>query len=473
MTFRVLFNRILLPCGFIVLLCSAGPAFADDQAPTQILITNVDVWDGTSDTVAKNVDVLIVGNLIKTVAKDIDAPGARVIDGKGGTLTPGLIDMHQHLMLDLGVKGGESDWGPYTQGVGAYIGMHELLAQGFTTIRDIAGASLGFSKAVAQGRFTGPRIYSSGPAISQTGGHGDWTTWNDTPGQMGFQESLQNTYVVDGIPEISQAVRSNFRRGANYIKVFAGGGVASDWDPLELTGYLPEELKTIVDIANDYESYVCVHAYTDKSYNRALDAGVKCFEHGFLVSEETVKRMAETEGVFWSFQAYMSITAFGAPEEIPWFSPTQVEKAKMVHAGAKNAGRLMKQYGIPTVLGSDMFAEQWPIAIENLFVPLEIGYTSLDIMKASTSTPGQILIERSAKNPYMAGPLGVIEEGAYADLLVVNGNPIEDVTVLRNRDNVRMIMKDGDIYKNTLVPASHPEYTPPPRTKLNQGSVMN
>lgn len=454
--------------------CITVPASlaAQEEAPPQVLITNVNVWDGTSDGLQSGLDVLVTGNMITQIASGISTPsGATVIDGQGGTLVPGLIDMHQHIMLDLGTSAGTYDWDAYTQGIGAYIGMHELLAQGFTTIRDIAGNSLGISKAVASGRFTGPRIYSSGPAISQTGGHGDWGPSNDMPGEKDYQEMVRNTVVVDGVPELVKAVRGNFRNGANFIKVFAGGGVASAYDPLELTGYLPEELKAIVDVANDYESYVCVHAYSDKSYNRALDAGVKCFEHGFLVSEETVKRMSETDGVFWSFQAYMSITAFAAPEEIPWFTPDMIAKGKQVHTGAINAAQLMKKYNILTVLGSDMFAEQWPIAIENVLVPLEYGYTSLDVMKMSTSNPGTVLQTLSAKDPYTAGPLGVIVEGAYADILVVDGNPIEDATVLRDRDNVRLIMKDGDIFKNSLVDPTHPQYTPPPRTRLDNTNL--
>ena len=437
------------------------------EAPTQILITNVDVWDGTSTKLMLKTDVLVENNLIMNVGKGLKAEDATVIDGKGATLMPGLIDMHQHLMLDKGVKGGEGEWGPYTQGIGAYIGMHELLAQGFTTVRDIAGGSQGIAKAVAQGRFTGPRIFTSGAAISQTGGHGDWTPWNAKFGEEGFQEGLHNTYVVDGEAEIARAVRTNFRRGANFIKVFAGGGVASDYDPLELVGYTPKELKLIVDIANDYGAYVCVHAYTDVSYNRALDAGVKCFEHGFLVSEETVERMAETEGVFWSAQSYMSIIAFQAPEEIPWFSATQIAKAKSVNKGAINAHKLMKKHKVPTVFGSDMFAEQWPVAIENLFPALEHGYTPYDVLKGSTSVPGKILIERSARNQYEDGALGVIEKGAYADMLIIKGNPLKDLTILRNRDNLKMIMKDGKLYKNTLVSPTHKNYTPAPRTKLD------
>ncbi len=464
-------NRFLKSLALLILMLPLV-AFAQDDAPRQTLFTNVNIFDGFTPELRTDMNVLVEGNMIKVISKSaIDAPDATLVDGQGNTLMPGLIDMHQHLMLDLGTSAGTDEWDAYTQGIGAYKGMHELLAQGYTTIRDIAGNSLGISKAVAQGRFTGPRIYSSGPAISQTGGHGDWGPWNDMPGEKDYQEMVRNTVVVDGVAEISKAVRGNFRNGANFIKVFAGGGVASAYDPLELAGYTPEELKRIVDIANDYGGYVCVHAYTDKSYNRALDAGVKCFEHGFLIGEKTIKRMAKTEGVFWSFQSYMSITAFAAPEEIPWFTPDMVAKAKQVHLGAINAAKLMKKHGVPIVLGSDMFAEQWPIAIENLFVPLEHGYSSFDVLKAATSTPGEILTTMSAKNPYTAGPLGVIKEGAYADILLVKGNPVEDATVLRDRDNLQVIMKDGDFFKNTLVSAEHPQYMVPPRTELRNTNL--
>ncbi len=183
-------------------------AFAQDDSPRQTLFTNVNIFDGFTPELRTDMNVLVEGNMIKVISKSvIDAPDATLVDGQGNTLMPGLIDMHQHLMLDLGTSAGTDEWDAYTQGIGAYKGMHELLAQGYTTIRDIAGNSLGISKAVAQGRFTGPRIYSSGPAISQTGGHGDWGPWNDMPGEKDYQEMVR--MLMSSAGSISSSSTSN------------------------------------------------------------------------------------------------------------------------------------------------------------------------------------------------------------------------------------------------------------------------
>lgn len=275
-----------------------------------ILITNVKVWDGTSAS-AIDADVLIENNKFKTIAAKIKVPKkAKVIDGKGGTLIPGLIDMHQHIMLDGGTTEGTGSYDAYGQGARAKVTLDKLIKQGYTTIRDIGGNSLSISQLIKEGKLEGPRIYSSGPVISQTGGHGDWGPSNEGPGEGNYQTMVRNTHVVDGIPEVLKATRWNFRNGANFIKVMAGGGVASTFDPLNMTQMNIDELKAIVEVANAYESYVAVHAYHDRSYNMALEAGVKSFEHGFLITEKTVKKMAKTEGVFWSWQPFGSYTLF-------------------------------------------------------------------------------------------------------------------------------------------------------------------
>ena len=205
------------------------PANAQDKAPTRILITNVNVWDGTSDEVAKGTDVLVEGNKIKTVAKGISADGAHVIDGKGGTLTPGLIDMHQHLLLNGGTQAGNRV-DAYVQGAHASRAAEYLLRNGFTTIRDIAGNSIGLKNAINTGILPGPRVYTSGPAIGPTGGHSDWGTPIEGPGVKDYQELVGNTAVVDGRAEWLRQGRWNLRNGADFLKVMAGGGVASTFE---------------------------------------------------------------------------------------------------------------------------------------------------------------------------------------------------------------------------------------------------
>ncbi len=420
---------------------------------TTVLITNVNVWDGIADK-SIAADVLIEGDKFKEIKAGIKAPkGATVIDGKGGTLIPGLIDMHQHLMLWGGTTEGTFDYDAYAQGARAKVMMDRLIGQGYTTLRDIGGNSLSIAQLVKEGKLDGPRIYSSGPVISQTGGHGDWGPANEMPGHGNYQTMTANTHVVDGVPEVIKAARWNFRNGANFIKVMAGGGVASTFDPLNMTQMNLDELKAIVEVAEAYESYVAVHAYHDRSYNMALDAGVKSFEHGFLITEPTVKRMSETDGVFWSWQPFGSYTLFagGFPE---WFTADMREKGAAVNKGAVIVPPLMRKYGVPVILGSDMFGEEVKFARTNIVSAKEVpntGYTDLEIMKMATSNGGKILTRSGpGRDPYKAAKLGVVEVGAWADLNIWTEDPTKDVNILKSDDNLKVVIKGGKVYKNSL-----------------------
>ena len=394
----------------------------------QVLIVNVDIFDGNHEKLAKGMNLLVEGTKIKTISKNPikSDDNAIKVDGRGKTLTPGLIDMHQHIMLTGGTQTGTTEYDAYTQGARGYkVMVVDLMMRGFTTLRDVAGNALGIARAVRAGVLPGPRIYASGPALSTTGGHGDWGSYNDAIDQKDYQELVFNTVIADGRAEVLKAARQNFRNGASFIKVMAGGGVASVFDPLEMTGYTLEELKAIVQVAEDYESYVTVHAYHDRSYNRALDAGVKMFEHGFLISEDTVKRMKKENAIF-SFQPFGGYTMFA--DAFPaWFTPDMIEKGKRVHKGTAQVAKWMKQHGVFTVLGSDMFGEDAEHAIDNVIAPITIpgaGYTSFDCMKMSTGNAGKVLaMSGPARDYYKEAKLGVIEEGAWADLLLYNGKP--------------------------------------------------
>ncbi len=442
-----------------------GVAFAAEEAEEklpQVLITNVSVWDGLADKPVKGLDVLIEGDRIKQVANGIKTAGATVIDGKGGIVTPGLIDMHQHLMLNGGTTIMTHDRDAFVQGAHASRAAEYLLRTGFTTVRDIAGNSRGIKKEVNAGRLPGPRIYSSGGAIGPSGGHQDWGGGNDTATTIDYQEKNYNTYTADGVDAVLAAARNNFRGGADFLKIMGGGGVASVFDPLEMIQYSLEEAKAAVQVANEYRSYVAVHSYHDDSYNQAMDAGVKSFEHGFLITEETAKRMAE-EGVWWSWQPQGSYTTFagGFPD---WFSEDMKTKGAKVFEGSLIAPKLMKKHGVKMFLGSDMFGwDNWHNAIVNITVPMtmpDMPFTDLDCMKMSTSLPGQALRELTgpALDPFKAAKLGVVEEGAWADLLIFKSDPTQNIKVLLEEDNLLFIMKDGVSYKNLLVPAEHESF---------------
>ncbi len=457
-----LFLLPMLMAAAFGMLTGASVIHAEEEALPQVLITNVDVWDGTSDYLAKGIDVLVEGNLIKQVAANIEAPDAHVIDGKGGTLTPGLIDMHQHLMLNGGTNIMTNDRDAFVQGAHATRAAQYLLMSGFTTVRDIAGNSRGLKNEVNSGRLPGPRIYSSGGAIGPSGGHQDWGGGNDAPNTLDFQEKNYNTYTADGVDEVMKAARHNFRGGADFLKIMGGGGVASTYDPLEMIQFSLEESKAAVQVANEYRSYVAVHSYHDDSYNQALDAGVKSFEHGFLITEETAKRMAE-EGVWWSWQPQGSYTTFngGFPD---WFTPDMRRKGAMVYEGSLIAPKLMKKHGVKMFLGSDMFGwDNWHNAIVNITVPMtmpDMPFTDLDCMKMSTSLPGQALRELTgpAVDPFKDAKLGVIEEGAWADLLIWQGDPTQDIMLILEQENLRLVMKDGNAYKNLTVPPTDESY---------------
>jgi len=448
---------VLVLAGFV-----AHVAPAQSEEPKRILITHVSVWDGTSDTVMADVDVLVEGNKIKRVAQGLSADGAVIIDGKGGTVTPGLIDMHQHLTLNGGTDAG-NNWDAYVQGAHASRAAEYLLRSGFTTIRDIAGNSIGLKRAINSGVLPGPRVYTSGPALGPTGGHQDWGSRLAAPGESNYQLKVQNTMLVDGVAQWLRAGRWIFRNGGDFLKVMSGGGVASEFDPIDLNSPSLEEMKAAVQVANEYGGYVAIHGYTDAAYNKSLDAGVKCYEHGFLISEQTVKRMRK-EGVWWSWQPYGSYNTFGMGNFPDWFTDDMREKGAIVAEGSVRVPKWMKKHGVKMFVGSDMFGwDNWDNAIVNATYPVEIPdspFTSLDAMKLSTSAPGQALLELSApsRNPFKGAKLGVVEEGAWADILIWKGDPTQNVKLILEADNLLFVMKDGKAFKNLLVPPTHESF---------------
>jgi imidazolonepropionase-like amidohydrolase len=439
-----------------------APAMAAEAQPEQqILFTNVDVFDGFAERLQKGMNVLVEGNMIKQVSSSrISAPGATVIDGTGKVMTPGLIDMHQHVMLNPpeGTAAYQTRWDGAAGGAFAHHHMeNNMLLKGITTIRDIAGDPLDIAKAIDMGFLPGPRVYSSGGAISQTGGHGDWAGRNVPPeilaGHIDMAQRTQNTWVVDGPDEVTKAVRLNLRRGAAFIKVMGGGGVASEFDPLEIMGLAADEVARAVEIAADNGTYVATHAYHDGSYNRLLDLGVRSFEHGFLVTEPTVKRMAAMgQDVVWSFQCFMSINSFGSYESMPpFFTHEQKLKGVRVGEGARNAARLMNQHDVFIVGGSDMFSPGLVERIkEDLTCNVDAGFTPAQALKHWTGNAGIVLKWSGPKDPYPTYALGTIKAEAYADLLLWDANPLEDIKVILDEDKLDLVMKDGVIYKNTL-----------------------
>ena len=436
--------------GLIVGMFSAA-AIAQDDVAEKTLITNVQIFDGVNDGLTAG-NVLVEGNLIKQVSADtIDAPGANVIDGGGRTLMPGLIDMHSHLSIMEGMLEGRDAFDQMAMGAMTGSVMRSYLDQGFTSTMDLGGNMLGIAKAVNLGRVPGPRIFPSGGFLSQTGGHGDTGRFNDELGATNRLEEVDFAHIVDGRAQVLQAARHNFRAGATQIKIMGGGGVASEFDPLHTVQFTLEEMQAAVQIAEDYGSFVTVHAYHDASVNRAIDAGVRLIQHNFLVSEKTIKRMKK-EGIALSLQGWVALVQFGNADEITFFSPDQKAKGTAVNEGATQMIEWAKEHELLIVSGGDMFgANNAPMQAENLIVLGTVGFTPFEILKTATSNAATVLGWTGGMNPYKYGTLGVIEAGGYADMILMDGNPLEDISLLRDyAKNFRIVMKDGMIWKNSL-----------------------
>ena len=434
-------------------------AIAED-APKQTLFMNVNVFDGVNDALTENTNVLVEGNLIKTVSTDaIEAGDAFVIDGDGRTLMPGLMDMHTHLSIVRELSTARHELSPLAHGAIAMKRAEGMLMNGFTTVMDVGGPAI-YLKDLIDGDagFFGPRIYSAEAFITQTNGHGDFRTRMEyNPNNSGGIRSWYEYYtacIADGVTEIRRCGRENFRKGATHLKMMVGGGVSSRFDPLHGLQGSPEEIAAAVEVARNMKTFVTVHAYTDESVRMAVEAGVPHILHAPLITEETAKLMGE-KGVYMqpNLEAVLGLSEENAAA---FLSPASFAKWKSIYDEYPVAMEAALKHGVKIVFGTDLLAE-WnqtlgfdkTAALELLQLEKYLG--SAGALRAATSTAAEIIDLMGPNNPYTAGALGVVAEGAYADLLLVDGNVLEDLALLTDPDkNLLIVMKDGVIYKNTL-----------------------
>ncbi len=437
----------------LALALLASPVLADDSTPARTLFTNVNIFDGHGDSLITSQDVLVEGRLIKEIGPGLGAMGAAVIDGGGRTLMPGLMDAHVHLALVRRPGEIRNDYDWMYVGALANEQAREMLLRGFTTVRDIGGPTVGLHRAIEEGQIVGPRVFSSGPYITQTSGHGDFRNYNEPhpgiTGELSLMERQGWLIMADGPAEVTRAVREALRYGAKQIKMMAGGGVSSPYDPLHTVQGGPEEFEAAVKAAEQWGTYVAVHAYTDTAVKQAVEAGIKCIEHGPFLTERTMKLMAE-RGVFLAPTARISLTT---PEALG-LDPNSATAVKLrqVNEGAKNQLKWAKQYGVKVVFSTDQFGAPEIFREQSKeFLSLAEHFSPVEILRIATSNVAELLKLSGKLHPYQEGPLGVIEEGAYADLLLVEEDPTRDATVLADYENkIDLIMKDGVIYKNTL-----------------------
>jgi len=449
-------SRIVLVACMCAAIAFSSLVMAQDEAPKQTLFTNVNVFDGVNEERMTG-NVLVQGNLIKQIsAEPIGAPDATVIDGGGGTLMPGMIEAHAHLSLhgDLFQIRNDFNWMYVGAKSGAEAG--HMLMRGFTTARDAAGPTNGLRKVIDAGHVVGPRIYSAGPAISQTGGHFDIRGLNEPNyyflGMSDPKQFMEWAYLADGVPEVQKAAREIFRKGSTHIKIMAGGGVATVYDPLDGLQFTPEEIRAIVVEAEKLGTYAMAHIYTPEAITIALNAGVRCIDHGMLIDDKTMKLLKDKD----AFLVPSLAVGLFTPEELAFAWPTPETKAKgaRIIAGMENEVILAKKHGVKIGFGTDFFGPtNAAFAMQALEFKARAKYfTPVEILRQVTSTNAAIVaMSGPMMNPYLDGPLGVIQEGAYADILIVDGNPLEDILLLGDAEtNISLIMKDGKIYKNAL-----------------------
>lgn len=428
-------------------LTATAPLTAQDTPAAEVVFTNVRVFDGTADTLSAPTTVVVRGNVIAAIGPDAAPPsgGATVIDGTGHTLIPGLIDNHVHMMFNSlsPAQMAAPDMGLEQVMALSAEQSRAMLLRGFTAVRDVGGPSFQLKRLIDSGRVMGPRIWPSGPMISQTSGHAD-LRGPDEPsrrfsGTMSKAEEIWASVVADGRDEVLTAVRENLRLGASQIKIAAGGGTSSEYDPLDVTQYTLDEMKAAVDAASDWNTYVTVHAYHPKSVRRAIEAGVKVIEHGNLLDEDTLKLMAE-KGIWLSGQMLVDSTEA--------MDPKRREKRKPVVEGQKIVWPMAKRLGVKLAWGTDFLFEPDLNAQQNAYIlRLKPYFTPAELLRLVTSGNAELLALSGPRTPY-EGRLGVVEEGALADLILVRGNPLADIDLIGDpASNFTVIMKDGVIVK--------------------------
>lgn len=406
------------------------------------LFTGGRLLDPRRDALVDGANVLIEGNLIKEVSdRPIKADDAIKIDLAGKTIMPGLIDAHIHILLVevnvqlladvpltlLSVKGARA--------------LAQTIDRGYTTVRDTGGADYGMKAAVDSGVTVGPRLFIAGAAISQTGGHADWRkrTEGDTLCQCCSGAAFTKR-IADGVPEVIKAVRDELRKGADHIKIMVSGGVASQSDPLDSLQYRIDEIEAAVGEAERWGSYVCAHAYSPKAIERAVLSGVRTIEHGNLIDAATARLVAEKGAyVVPTLVTYDSMTKRGASHGLSAFSLT---KNKRVFEAGLHALELCQAAGVKLGFGTDLLGQLQSDQSNEFAIRAEV-LSPQEILKSCLLINAEIL--------RMEGKLGELIPGAFADCLVVEGDPFKDISLLGNhRKNIRVIMKDGEFIRNNL-----------------------
>ncbi len=407
-----------------------------------LLFKNLGLLDPRFDEVRPGFEVLVEGDKFKEVSdKPIKSAHADVVDCGNRTLMPGLIDCHVHCMhSEVYIRRLEDI--PLTLGTArAAVRVREMLDRGFTTVRDTGGSDWGFKAAIDQGFFPGPRLFIAGRSLGPTGGHNDNRARTQAPPSCFCCNAMVHLrQVVDGEDEMRRAVREQMRLGCDHIKIMVSGGVASPFDPLDSLQFSIGEIEAAVEEAHAFGRYVCAHAYSPEAIQRAVGNGVRTIEHGNLIDDESAQLMASKGAyVVANIVAYVAIKERAAQFGM---LPEMLEKNEAVLEGGYRSLEICKRNGVKVAYGSDLLGalandQSREFSIRTTVVP------AIDVIRSATLIGAEVV-----RRP---GKLGVIEPGAWADLIVVDGDPLKNIQLLEGQgQHLSAIMKGGVFHKNRL-----------------------
>ncbi len=411
------------------------------------LIKNANLFDGTSSELKKNVSVVIEDNLVREIltGETGEERFDTVLDAGGRTVMPGLVEGHGHLTgFQTKLVRDQMREDEIVVHSVAYARM--LLMNGFTTVRDAGSLVYGLKSGIDKGIVEGPRIFPSHAALSQTCGHGDGRTNRAevlTP--SGHTSPFMRARIMetcDGPAEITKTVREQLFLGASQIKIMAGGGMSTNIDPLETLQFTLEEQKLIVGLARDYGTYVMAHLYTPEQIKRAAEAGVKSFEHASFMDDESGRIIADVGG--WVCPCPNLVTSHFI-EKMKKMDAHKRAFAERLPEALEQQAEIIDRYHIHVIFGTDGSHEPG-----KQLITYQQRFGTLDGLRMATGNAKELFKLCTYQNPYPFGYIGTVEAGSYADILVVEGDPTQDLAVLGEKENLRVIMKDGKIYKNTL-----------------------
>ena len=410
--------------------------------PDPILFRNARLLDPRWDEPRGGYEVLVEGETIREVSdKPISSAAAKVIDCGGRTLMPGLIDCHVHVVLsEVNLRFLESI--PLTlmtaRAADLMLGM---INRGFTTVRDTGGADWGIKEAVEKGLLPGPRLFISGKAIGPTGGHSDSRRRTDFGLRCGCCNAMSFAMgIADGVDGVRIAVRDELRKGADQIKIMCSGGVASPYDPLESLQFSPGEIRAAVEEAEAFGRYVLAHAYTPAAITRAVENGVRTIEHGNLIDEKAAALLASKGG----YMIANLVTYFAMKERASEFgmSPELLTKNDAVLEGGLRSLEICKRAGVEVGYGSDLLGQLQSEQSKEFIYRAEV-LTPIEIIRQATVVGAKIVRQE--------GKLGIIEPGAFGDLILVDGNPLDNLGLFLDQGaHLPMIMKNGRFHKNLV-----------------------